>query len=122
MPGPLNWGKIRAAVDFQERWDALNVALQSGDEHAIFRAWNPTHLYDAVDLLNERDRATLSAALQKRGRDERLASALASQDMERVSYARRELADMTATPPNGSDHESVLFNPDPASPVQDKAN
>jgi hypothetical protein len=92
LPGDLNWSKIRGAVEFQERWAELNRAIESGDEYAIFNAWNPNYMYDALDMLNERDKQTLVRALQNRARTERLQSALASDDAERVAFAGRELS------------------------------
>lgn len=101
LPNSLNWGKIRAAVNFETQWSALTRAIDAADERAIFVAWNPTLLYEGLELLGERDKQTLLKALQKTSRDERLKSALASNDAERIAFAKRELAEPTdASKPN----------------------
>lgn len=90
LPSSLNWGKIRAAVNFEAQWSALTRAIDAADERAIFVAWNPTLLYEGLELLGEKDKETLFKALQKTSRDERLKSALASNDAKRIAFANRE--------------------------------
>src|SRR5581483_3625540 len=63
FPDTLNWSKIRAALEFEERWNALSRAIEADDERAIFAAWIPTQLHDALDLLTEREREILQKAL-----------------------------------------------------------
>lgn len=91
LPGDLNWTRIRTALRFHEEWSMLVAAIHSGDEHAIFQAWNPTTLNEGLELLDERDRLVLVKALQNTTRSARIASALASQDAERIAYVQREL-------------------------------
>ncbi len=95
LPMTLNWSKIRMAVDFEERWSALMRALDANDEQAIFAAWNPAQLYEALDLLSDKQKQTILTAVQNVSRRERLANALASDDEQRIAYARRELRDVT---------------------------
>lgn len=92
LPDTLNWTKIRAALDFQERWSALTVAIEAGDERAIFEAWNPNYLHEGLDLLSDKDKVVLLTALQNTSRNERIASALASDDAKRVAFVQRELS------------------------------
>lgn len=82
LPEGLNWGKIRAALAFEEKWTALARALERGDEHGIFRAWNPTLLHDAFDLLSERDQQKLLQALDNARRG--------TGDSQRLALARGE--------------------------------
>jgi hypothetical protein len=103
LPGDMNWSRIRSAVEFQERWSELTRALEANDENAVFRVWNPTHMYEALDLLGERDKQTLSRSLQNKGRTARLESALASGDAERVAFVGRELAGS-----NGNSHSDAI--------------
>lgn len=97
LPNSLNWTKIRGALEFAERWSALTRALEAGDERAIFRAWNPAHLHDALELLTERDRQVLKNALQNISRRERLRSAIASNDEQRITYAKGEMQNLSET-------------------------
>jgi len=98
LPNSLNWTKIRAALDFDERWSALNAALEAGDERAIFKAWDAKQLNEGLELLTEKDKQLLLKALHNTSRSERLATALASDDEERVAYAKREIAGSTGSP------------------------
>lgn len=95
LPNTLNWTKIRGALDFAERWSTLSRALEAGDERAIFRAWNPAHFQDALDLLTEKDRQMIRSALQNTSRRERLRSAFASNDEQRITYAKGEIQNPT---------------------------
>ncbi|MCC7161331.1 MAG: hypothetical protein IT331_02465 [Anaerolineae bacterium] len=92
LPNTLNWSKIRAALEFQERWRVLTNALGAGDDRAIFEAWNPGYLHEGLELLNDHEKQTLVRALKNTSRKERIASALASEDMQRIEYVQSELA------------------------------
>ncbi len=96
LPDTLNWSKIRTALEFEERWNTLTRALESGDERAIFAAWSPTQLHDALDLLTEREREILHKAIQNTGRRARLRSAFDSNDEQRIAYARGDIRSPTA--------------------------
>jgi hypothetical protein len=93
LPTTLNWSKIRIAVEFMGRWNALTQALAANDEVAIFEAWNPAQMYDALELLSDEDKVTLLRAVKNTSRRERLENALASDDAQRVAFAKRELSD-----------------------------
>jgi hypothetical protein len=90
LPDTVNWNKIREALAFEEQWSALRRAIEGGDERAIFRAWNPGHLYPALDMLSENEREVLATALQNTSRNERMESALYSKDEARIAFARQE--------------------------------
>ncbi|HZQ06611.1 MAG TPA: hypothetical protein VFD70_08530, partial [Anaerolineae bacterium] len=96
FPDTLNWSKIRAALEFEERWNALSRAIEADDERAIFAAWIPTQLHDALDLLTEREREILQKALKNTSRRARLRSAFDSNDDERIAYAKGEIRNPTA--------------------------
>lgn len=98
LPGTLNWSKIRTALEFETRWSTLTTAIEAGDERAIFEAWNPVYLHEGLELLGEKDKEVLIKALQNTSRRQRLADALASNDAERVAFARRELLNWIGNP------------------------
>lgn len=95
LPNTLNWTKIRTALEFEDRWNDLTQAIESGDERAIYAAWNPLHLREALGLLTEKDKHTLQRALQNTARRERLRNAFASDDEERIAYAKGEIRNPT---------------------------
>lgn len=64
IPNTLNWSKIRAALEFEARWNALKQAIEKNDERAIWKAWNPNLMYEALHMLSEPDQQLLRQVLQ----------------------------------------------------------
>lgn len=91
LPPTGNWSKVRAALEFEQQWSALTRAIEAGDEAAIFAAWNPGQLHEALDLLTDKERETLYKALNNTSRRERLRNAFDSHDESRIAFAKGEI-------------------------------
>lgn len=69
FPAALNWTQLRAALEFQDQWNTLLAALQAQDDTAIYQAWNPFRLGEALDLLSAQERQALARAIENAPRE-----------------------------------------------------